>query len=113
MIVKMKSLITLMFLGIVLAACASFDDGEVVSPASALADTTAKFQPQPYVKVDHPDWADDAIIYQINTRQFTEEGTFKAAQRQLPRLKGRGGGRADAGGVVNSRAYGRHGCDDR
>ncbi len=34
-----------------------------------------------------PDWAKDAVIYQINTRQFTPEGTFAAAQRELPRLK--------------------------
>ncbi|MEM9573066.1 MAG: alpha-amylase family glycosyl hydrolase [Pseudomonadota bacterium] len=45
------------------------------------------YTPKPYVQIDHPDWADDAVIYQINTRQFTPEGTFKAAQAQLPRLK--------------------------
>ena len=43
--------------------------------------------PRPYVQVRHPDWAKSAVLYQINTRQFTEEGTFAAAQKQLPRLK--------------------------
>lgn len=43
--------------------------------------------PEPYVKVRHPEWTKDAVIYQINTRQFTPEGTFAAAQEQLPRLK--------------------------
>ncbi|HEY0956490.1 MAG TPA: alpha-amylase family glycosyl hydrolase [Roseateles sp.] len=44
-------------------------------------------QPRPYVHVQHPDWARNATIYQINTRQFTPEGTFKAAEAQLPRLQ--------------------------
>ncbi|WP_179021901.1 alpha-amylase family glycosyl hydrolase [Winogradskyella forsetii] len=45
------------------------------------------YQPQEYVKLEHPEWSKNASIYQINTRQFSEEGTFKAAQTQLPRLK--------------------------
>ena len=49
--------------------------------------TIANYSPQPYVQVQHPDWATDAVIYQINTRQFTPEGTFQAAQEHLPRLK--------------------------
>lgn len=40
--------------------------------------------------VKHPDWTKDAVIYQINTRQFTPEGTFRSAQAQLPRLKAMG-----------------------
>ncbi len=35
----------------------------------------------------HPDWSKNAVLYQINTRQFTPEGTFRAAAGQLPRLK--------------------------
>ncbi len=45
------------------------------------------YQPQEYVKLNHPEWSKNASIYQINTRQFTKEGTFKAAQEQIPRLK--------------------------
>jgi 1,4-alpha-glucan branching enzyme len=44
------------------------------------------YAPRDYVELTHPEWAHDAVIYQINTRQFTEEGTFRAAQAQLPRL---------------------------
>jgi glycosidase len=36
--------------------------------------------------VEHPEWARNAAIYQINTRQFTPEGTFEAARAELPRL---------------------------
>lgn len=49
-------------------------------------------QPRPYVHLQHPDWARSATIYQINTRQFTPEGSFKAAEAQLPRLKALGVG---------------------
>lgn len=34
-----------------------------------------------------PDWAFNATIYEVNIRQFTEEGTFKAFEEHLPRLK--------------------------
>jgi 1,4-alpha-glucan branching enzyme len=44
------------------------------------------YLPAPQVTLTHPDWCKNATIYQINTRQFTPEGTFAAAQAQLPRL---------------------------
>ena len=34
----------------------------------------------------HPDWAYNAVIYEVNTRQFTPEGTFEAFAEHLPRL---------------------------
>jgi glycosidase len=34
-----------------------------------------------------PQWAFDKTIYEVNLRQFTEEGTFKAFEKHLPRLK--------------------------
>ena len=45
------------------------------------------YRPAPTVKIEHPEWSKKAVIYQINTRQFTEEGTFRAAEGHLPRLK--------------------------
>ncbi len=35
----------------------------------------------------HPDWSKNATIYEVNLRQYTPEGTFKAFQQHLPRLK--------------------------
>ncbi len=35
----------------------------------------------------HVEWAYNAVIYELNTRQFTPEGTFAAATEQLPVLK--------------------------
>ena len=59
------------------------------NPRSAVTPPTQPnpYQPMPYVKLTHPDWSKNATIYQINTRQFTPEGTFRAAEQQLPRLK--------------------------
>ncbi len=48
------------------------------------------YQPQPYVKLQHPEWSKNAAIYELNTRQFTDEGTFDAAREHLPRLKALG-----------------------
>lgn len=38
-------------------------------------------------KVVHTDWSRNATIYEVNIRQYTPEGTFKAFQQHLPRLK--------------------------
>lgn len=37
-----------------------------------------------------PEWAKNAVIYEVNLRQYTEEGTIKAFQKHLPRLKDMG-----------------------
>ena len=47
----------------------------------------SRYQPAPYVRIEHPDWSRNATIYQINTRQFTPEGTFRAAEEHLTRLR--------------------------
>ncbi|HEY3928589.1 MAG TPA: alpha-amylase family glycosyl hydrolase [Candidatus Koribacter sp.] len=45
------------------------------------------YKPVPYVKLTHPEWSKNAVIYELNTRQFTAEGTIRSAEQQLPRLK--------------------------
>jgi 1,4-alpha-glucan branching enzyme len=52
----------------------------------AIAPSAVSYEPQSYVQIEHPEWSRDAVIYQLNTRQFTQEGTFAAAQEHLPRL---------------------------
>lgn len=42
---------------------------------------------QPPACKRHPEWAYDAVIYELNIRQFSTEGTFAAVFAQLPRLK--------------------------
>ncbi|MBL7977733.1 MAG: alpha-glucosidase C-terminal domain-containing protein [Bacteroidetes Order II. Incertae sedis bacterium] len=34
-----------------------------------------------------PEWAKNAVIYELNTRQFSKEGTLKKAAEALPRIK--------------------------
>ena len=75
------SILTL--LAALLIGCTGSRQG-AVSPA---ANQPNPYQPMPYVKIKHPEWSKNAVIYQINTRQFTPEGTFRAAEKQLPRLK--------------------------
>jgi glycosidase len=38
-------------------------------------------------EVIHPDWSKNAVVYEVNIRQFTPEGTFNAFATHLPRLK--------------------------
>lgn len=49
--------------------------------------TDSRYQPQKYVELTNPDWVKNATIYELNIRQFSQEGTFKAIEKQLPRLK--------------------------
>lgn len=37
--------------------------------------------------IEHPEWSKSANMYEVNIRQYTEEGTFKAFEEHLPRLK--------------------------
>ncbi len=39
------------------------------------------------MELKHPEWSKNATIYEVNIRQFTNEGNFKAFETQLPRLK--------------------------
>lgn len=34
----------------------------------------------------HPEWAKGAVMYELNTRQLTPQGTFAAATEELPRI---------------------------
>ncbi len=43
--------------------------------------------PDPSAHIDHPEWSKSANMYEVNIRQYTPDGTFKAFQEELPRLK--------------------------
>lgn len=49
--------------------------------------STSRFPVTQYSQVTHPQWSQDATIYQINTRQYSVAGNFKGVERDLPRLK--------------------------
>jgi glycosidase len=56
------------FSGFVISSCQNLKPAEQKSPVQ-------------------PEWAEDAVIYEVNIRQYTAEGTFDAFAKHLPRLK--------------------------
>ena len=46
-----------------------------------------RYQPKEYVQIKHPEWSKNATIYEVNLRQYTNEGTFKSFESHLQRLK--------------------------
>ena len=50
-----------------------------------------KKESKPFLsEVVHPEWSKNSILYEVNIRQYTPEGTFKAFSKHLPRLKALG-----------------------
>jgi glycosidase len=79
---------TILHAALLAAAMAALAPGAPVLAAGAEAAPAGA----PYVKFDHAEWTRNATVYQINTRQFTREGTLRAAEKALPRLAGMGVG---------------------
>ena len=73
--------------GFVIAAAACLIGTACTTPSLAQQPPASAWAPRDVVTITHPEWSRDAVLYQINTRHFTPEGTFRAAQQQLPRLK--------------------------
>ncbi|MFD2569108.1 alpha-amylase family glycosyl hydrolase [Spirosoma soli] len=61
-------------------ACRDTRNNDSETSLSTTDTTTANAPPA-------PEWSRNATIYEVNTRQFSPEGTFKAVEVQLPRLK--------------------------
>ena len=62
----------------------------LVSCNSSVREKKDPYQPKPYVELTHPEWSKNATIYEVNIRQYTPEGTFRAFESHLPRLKAMG-----------------------
>jgi cyclomaltodextrinase len=52
--------------------------------------TDNPYLPKKYVELTNPEWVKNATVYELNIRQFSEEGSFKAVEKQLARLKNMG-----------------------
>lgn len=76
-----------LIVGLVAALSLVVSPALVASPAMAARDP---YTPASFEGVKHPIWSKQAVIYEINTRQFTPAGTLKAARAELPRLKALG-----------------------
>lgn len=59
--------------------------------SAALLTACTKPAPAPEAEpargADHADWSRNAVIYEVNTRQYSDSGTFNAFAAELPRLK--------------------------
>lgn len=76
----MKYLLTIPFILFLFSACTTEPKPTTTEKAPVAAIET------PYVKTT-PEWAKDDVMYEVNVRQYTPEGTFKAFQEHLPRLE--------------------------
>jgi len=67
----MNKLYLLLILGLMLTACKNDESTEAVPVID---------------KLELPEWASDAVIYEANIRQMTEEGTFNAFSEHIERI---------------------------
>ncbi len=66
------------------------DQSTSASDANAVTDTANNSSESSDDIMAAPDWAKSANIYEVNVRNYTPEGTFKAFQQHLSRLKDMG-----------------------
>lgn len=74
-----------LLLSILLAGLAACGDARKVQEDKAVNQTPAAAANADERRI--PDWADSAVMYEVNVRQYTKEGTFRAFAEHLPRLK--------------------------
>ncbi len=79
-----KPFLLLLIVAVVIAAC------NTATEKKEEKTTTAEPEKVSASQVLHPDWSKNANIYEVNIRQFSEEGTIKAFTKHMPRLKNMG-----------------------
>lgn len=57
------------------------------NPKASQAENDNQKNDSTAVNLPYPDWVKNAVIYEVNVRQYTPEGTFKAFDQRLPALK--------------------------
>ncbi len=75
----MRHLLTLSLIAF-LASCSQPEQVKNSSTAEEKSETAEN------QLVSHPDWSNDATIYEVNIRQHTPEGTFKAFEADMDRI---------------------------
>ncbi|TAE15175.1 MAG: alpha-amlyase [Bacteroidetes bacterium] len=78
------------FFSFLLLACLTACGTDQQDSKPSQAKESNPYAPKPYVELKHPEWSKNATIYEVNIRQYTPEGTFKAFEKHLPRLKAMG-----------------------
>ncbi|OQX76470.1 MAG: alpha-amylase [Bacteroidetes bacterium 4484_276] len=80
----MKKLIfTIVALAILFVGCVNTSDDQEKNGQTKKSNNLVS-------KVKHPEWSKNATIYEVNLRQFTNEGTILAFMKQMPRLRNMG-----------------------
>jgi cyclomaltodextrinase len=69
-------LVLFLALTITIAGCSVFGQKKEIKPFHS--------------DVIHPEWSKNSVLYEVNVRQYTEQGTFNAFAEHLPRLKALG-----------------------
>ena len=78
---------------LLLGACSPSSSDQASQPGSpAATGIAAACRPAAPFTIRHPAWATNASLYQVNVRQYTPQGTFRAIEPQLPRLRNMGVG---------------------
>ncbi|NJB86175.1 glycosidase [Lewinella marina] len=72
------SLLPLLTVGLLATACERRAEADLVSTTTEVSDLAV----EPRI----PEWEKDAVIYEVNLRHFTPEGTFAAFENHIPRL---------------------------
>src|SRR5215217_2748474 len=73
------------------AACSSEPKTEVVDTSATASTPATIVAATPSTDpAFHPEWSKSSVIYEVNVRQYTPEGTLAALQAHLPRLKALG-----------------------
>ncbi len=82
-----KVLVCIMILVFLLTGCTQ--EERIQPTTTPNVQETGSESPSPVTdkKDNFPEWSYDATIYEVNIRQYTPEGTFKAFEAHLPRLK--------------------------
>ena len=73
---------------LLLSGCNNISDKQIIENQKKIE--ASPYEPKEYVEITHPEWSKNATIYEVNIRQYTPEGTFKAFESHLPRLKAMG-----------------------
>ncbi len=81
---RIRALAALLFTAAMLSACSAEPPAADSSSAATLAAAPATDS------VAHPEWTRNAVMYEVNVRQYTPEGTLAALETHLPRLKALG-----------------------
>ena len=59
----------------------------LISSSFMIIRKVKQFAPPQRSAVKHTEWSKNAVIYEVNIRQYSHEGTFKAFEKDLPRIK--------------------------